>query len=148
MFQINTTNRFGWPSALAALTWAMAAGGVVYWGLLLTAPAALPVVGLASAPMAPSQTMPTVAKVLGHATSVPQAPITSSSVQYQLVGVIASTTGQGSALIAVGGQPPKAYRVGQEVSEGVKLVSLAPKQARLQSNGQDLLLDLPVQNNP
>jgi general secretion pathway protein C len=147
MFQINTTNRFGWSSALAALTWAMAAGGVVYWGLLLTAPAALPVVGLASAPMAPSQSVPTVAKVLGHATSVPQAS-TPSSVQFQLVGVIASTTGQGSALIAVGGQPPKAYRVGQEVSEGVKLVSLAPKQARLQSNGQDLLLDLPVQNNP
>jgi general secretion pathway protein C len=147
MFQINTTNRFGWPSALAALTWAMAAGGVVYWGLLLTAPAALPVVGLASTPMAPSQSVPTVAKVLGHATSVPQAS-TPSSVQYQLVGVIASTTGQGSALIAVGGLPPKAFRVGQEVSEGVKLVSLAPKQARLQSNGQDLLLDLPVQNNP
>jgi len=147
MFQINTTNRFGWPSALAALTWAMAAGGLVYWGLLLTAPAALPVVGLASDPMAPSQSVPTVAKVLGHATSVPQA-ITPSSVQYQLVGVIASTTGQGSALIAVGGQPPKAYRVGQEVSEGVKLVSLAPKQARLKSNGQDLLLELPVQNNP
>ena len=147
MFQINTTNRFGWPSALAALTWATAAGGVVSWGLLLTAPAALPVVGLANAPMAPSQTMPTVAKVLGHATSVPQA-ITPSSVQFQLVGVIASTTGQGSALIAVGGQPPKAYRVGQELSEGVKLVSLAPKQARLLSNGQDLLLDLPVQNNP
>jgi len=147
MFQINTTNRFGWPSALAALTWATAAGGVVYWGLLLTAPAALPVVGLAGAPMASSQSMPTVAKALGHATSLPQAP-TPSSVQYQLVGVIAYTTGQGSALIAVGGQPPKAFRVGQEVSEGVKLISLAPKQARLKSSGQDLVLELPVSGNP
>jgi general secretion pathway protein C len=147
MSKVITMNRFGWPSALAALTWAAAAGGVMYWGLLLTAPAALPVVGLAGAPMASSQSMPTVAKVLGHATSVPQAP-TPSSVQYQLVGVIASTTGQGSALIAVGGLPPKAFRVGQEVSEGVKLVSLAPKQARLKSNGQDLLLELPVPNNP
>jgi len=146
MFQINNTNRFGWPSALAALTWATAAGGVMYWGLLLTAPAALPVVGLSSAPMASSQAMPTVAKAMGHATNLPQAP-TPSSVQYQLVGVIASTTGQGSALIAVGGLPPKAFRVGQEVSEGVKLISLAPKQARLKSNGQDLLLELPIQNN-
>jgi hypothetical protein len=99
MFQINTTNRFGWPSALAALTWATAAGGVVYWGLLLTAPAALPVVGLAGAPMASSQSLPTVAKVLGHVTSVPQA-LTPSSVQFQLVGVIASTTGQGSASVS------------------------------------------------
>ena len=147
MFQINTTNRFGWPSALAALIWAAVAGGVVYWGLLLTAPAALPVVGLASAPMASFQSLPTVAKALGHATSVPQAPTPSSS-QFKLLGVIASTKGLGSALIAVDGQPPKAYRVGQEVSEGVKLVSLAPKQARLKSNGQDLLLELPVPNNP
>jgi general secretion pathway protein C len=147
MFQINTTNRFGWPSALAALTWAMAAGGVMYWGLLLTAPAALPVVGLSSAPMASSQSMSTVAKVLGHAKSVPQAT-TPSSVQYQLVGVIASTKGQGSALIAVGVLPPKAFRVGQEVSEGVKMISLAPKQARLKSNGQDMVLELPISATP
>jgi general secretion pathway protein C len=84
---------------------------------------------------------------LGHATSLPQAPAP-SSVQYQLVGVIASTTGQGSALIAVDGQPPRAFRVGQEVSEGVKLVSLAPKQARLQSNGQDMVLELPSSVTP
>ena len=147
MSKVITMNRFRWPSALAALIWATAAGGVMYWGLLLTAPAALPVVGLASAPIAPSQSMPTVAKVLGHATSLPQAPAP-TSVQYQLVGVIASTTGQGSALIAVGGQPPRAFRVGQEVSEGVKLVSLAPKQARLQSNGQDMVLELPSSVTP
>lgn len=143
MFQINTTNRFGWPSALAALIWATAAGGVVYWGLLLTAPAALPVVGLASVPMAPSQSMPTVAKVLGHAETVPQ-KTPQNSAQYKLMGVIASATGQGSALIAVDGLPPKAFRVGQELSEGVKLVSLTPRQARLQSNGQDLVLELPL----
>jgi general secretion pathway protein C len=84
---------------------------------------------------------------LGHATSVPQAPTPSSS-QFKLLGVIASTKGQGSALIAVDGQPPKAYRVGQEVSEGVKLISLAPKQARLKSNGQDLVLELPSPVTP
>jgi general secretion pathway protein C len=147
MFQINTTNRFAWPHAVAALIWAMAAGGVVFWGLLLTAPAALPVGGLASAPLASSQSMPTVAKALGHATSLPQAP-TPNSASYKLMGVIASSTGQGSALIAVDSLPPKAFRVGQEVSEGVKLVSLSPKQARLKSNGQDMVLELPGLDAP
>ena len=147
MFQIKNMNRFGWPGFLSALIWATAAGGVVYWGLLLTAPAALPVVGLASAPMAPSQSMPTVAKVLGHAETVPS-KTPQNSAQDKLMGVIVSTTGQGSALIAVDGLPPKAFRVGQEVSEGVTLVSLTPKQARLKSNGQDLVLELPAAFNP
>ena len=49
----------------------------------------------------------------------------------QLVGVIASMSGQGSALIAMDGQPPKPYRVGQAVGEGLVLQSLSPKRAQL-----------------
>jgi general secretion pathway protein C len=64
------------------------------------------------------------------------------------LGVIASGTGQGSALIALDGQPPKAFRVGQDVSDGLKLVFLTPRQARLQSSGQALVLDLPASATP
>jgi general secretion pathway protein C len=88
-----------------------------------------------------------VAKALGDAAAVPQAPAQNAA-QYKLLGVIASGTGQGSALIAVDGQPPKAFRVGQDVNDGLKLVSLTPRQARLQSSGQALVLDLPSSGNP
>ena len=140
-------NRFGWPGLLAAAVWAAAAAGVMYWGLLLTAPAALPVVGLASPPDLQGQSTPAVAKALGGGASALQIPAAPSA-QYKLLGVIASDTGQGSALIAVDGQPPKAFRVGQDVNDGLKLVSLTPSQARLQSSGQALVLDLPASGHP
>ena len=89
-----------------------------------------------------------MARALGIAAAAPQAALSSSSAQYQLLGVIASSKGQGSALIAVDGQAPKAFRVGQDVSKGLKLVSLTPRQARLESSGQALVLDLPEYGNP
>jgi general secretion pathway protein C len=88
-----------------------------------------------------------VAKALGGVTLAAQAPALIST-QYKLLGVIASGTGQGSALIAVDDQSPKAFRVGQDVTEGLKLVSLTPRQARLQSSGQALVLDLPATGHP
>jgi general secretion pathway protein C len=51
--------------------------------------------------------------------------------RWQLLGVIADASGQGSALIALDGQAPKAYRVGQSVGEGLVLQSLGPKRAQL-----------------
>jgi general secretion pathway protein C len=51
--------------------------------------------------------------------------------RWQLLGVIADASGQGSALIAMDGQAPKAYRVGQSVGEGLVLQSLGPKRAKL-----------------
>jgi general secretion pathway protein C len=140
-------NRFGWPGLLSALVWAAAAASVVYWVLLLMAPKSVLVVGLTSSPAVQSQSTPSVAKALGDAATVSQALIQNSA-QYKLLGVIASGTGQGSALIAVDGQPPKAFRVGQDVNEGLKLVSLTPRQARLQSSGQALVLDLPASGTP
>ena len=141
------TYRFSWPGLLAALVWAAAAAGVMYWGLLLAAPKTLPVLGLSSPPVLQGQSTPAVAKALGGATAAAQAPALIST-QYKLLGVIASGTGQGSALIAVDDQPPKAFRVGQDVTEGLKLVSLTPRQARLQSSGQALVLDLPATGHP
>ena len=142
-------NRFGWPGLLSALVWAAAAASVVYWVLLLMAPKSVPVVGLTSSPAVQSQSTPSVAKALGDAATVSQAPIQNSA-QYKLLGVIASGTGQGSALIALDGQPPKAFRVGQDVNDGLKLVSLTPRQARLRSSDQALVLvlDLPANGTP
>lgn len=51
--------------------------------------------------------------------------------RYQLWGLVAGASGQGSALIGIDGQPPKAYRVGQALSEGVYLQRLGHRQAQL-----------------
>jgi general secretion pathway protein C len=85
---------------------------------------------------------------LGHQAEPNTSAPTQTSSQHQLLGVIASTSGQGSALIAVDGQPPKAYRVGQSVQEGWTLVSLTARQARLKSNTAEILLELPVLEKP
>jgi general secretion pathway protein C len=71
-----------------------------------------------------------------------------ASSQFKLMGVIASPTGQGSALIATDGQAPKAYRAGQTVQDGWTLVSLTPRQARLKSANAQVTLDLPVSDKP
>ena len=79
---------------------------------------------VATAPLAPR-----LSRALGAtAAASPDAPETG---RLQLVGVIAGTSGQGSALIALDGQAPKAYRVGQAVGNGLVLQRLSPKRAQL-----------------
>jgi len=71
---------------------------------------------------------------VGRALGAVVAPATEAAPQasrFQLMGVIASGSGQGSALIGVDGELPKAYRAGQAVAEGVVLQSLGSREARL-----------------
>jgi general secretion pathway protein C len=70
-----------------------------------------------------------------------------ADLRFQLLGVIAGGSGGGSALISVGGLPPKAFRVGQTVTEGVVLQRLQARRAELgaSSSGQALwTLELPA----
>jgi general secretion pathway protein C len=137
-----------WPGAWAALLGCAAAASVVFW--VLNFPSGMSVQGLPlvqSIGPANSSSSVHMAKVLGHVAALPKVP-TQNSAQYKLMGVIASSTGQGSALIAVNGEPPKAFRVGDDVNQGVQLVSLTPKQARLKTNGQEWVLELPSTNAP
>ena len=84
-----------------------------------------------------------MARALGQAISSDAIPAPQTSTNHKLMGVIASVSGQGSALIATDGQPPKAYRVGQTVQDGWTLVSLTARQARLKSSSAEVLLELP-----
>ena len=117
------------PSLAAVLLWGALAAGVVYWVLHFpaTTTAVLPAVST-SAPAAAPDTVP-MARALGHVQA--QAAVSADSKRFELLGVIASASGQGSALIAIDGQPPKAWRVGQALQEGVYLQKLAPRQAWL-----------------
>jgi general secretion pathway protein C len=144
-----SANASRWLAALSTLVvWAAAAAVVAYWVLQFAG-----VSGRASqAPtvsraMSAEPALANVQKALG-ATSGPAVVATAdASARFALSGVVALSSGQGAALIAVDGQSPKAFKVGQTVAEGLVLQSLGPRQARVGAslNGPALFaLDMPA----
>ncbi len=133
-----------WPGAGAALLWCVAAASAVFWVLNFPSGSAVqgvPVVQSPDPATAASAQQPSVylARAWGVQAPAPQVSIAQSS-RFQLWGVVAGASGQGSALIAVDGQPPRAFRVGQTVTEGVVLQGLGPKQAQLGASAQGAAL--------
>lgn len=129
-----------WPSAWAALLGCTAAASVLFW--VLNFPSGMAVQGLPlvqSTSPAAGPTSVHMAKALGVQAALPDVSIAQSS-RFVLWGLVAGASGQGSALIAVDGQPPRPYRVGQTVTDGVVLQGLAPKQAQLGANAQGAAL--------
>jgi general secretion pathway protein C len=133
-----------WPGAGAALLGCAAAASAVFWVLNFPSGSAVqgvPVVHSAGQATAASALQPSVylARAWGVQAPAPEVSIAQSS-RFQLWGVVAGASGQGSALIAVDGQPPRAFRVGQTVTEGVVLQGLSPKQAQLGASAQGAAL--------
>jgi general secretion pathway protein C len=135
-----------WPGAWAALFWCAAVASAVFWVLNFPSGSVVqgvPLVqGSAQAGSASSvQSSVHMARVWGVQvqTPVPEVSIAQSS-RFQLWGVVAGASGQGSALIALDGQPPRAFRVGQTVTDGVVLQSLGQKQAQLGVSAQGAAL--------
>ncbi|PUE06493.1 hypothetical protein B9Z51_15585 [Limnohabitans sp. T6-5] len=125
-------NRWPWRYGLTLLAWSAAAASLVYWFLqfpvqdgMLPASETLTVSQRTQAPSDAG-----LGRALGVVTATAAAP-TPQAARFQLMGVIAASSGQGSALIGTDGLPPKAYRVGQVVADGVVLQSLEPRLARL-----------------
>lgn len=141
-------NKYWLPKAMAALLGAGAAASVVFFGVQLSTPRALPLVAEpVSLIGSPQDVSASVARAFGVvAPSTLQVTLTDS--QFKLLGLISSASGRGSALIATDGQWPKAYRVGQSVKDDFLLVSLSATQAVLKSPSTQLLLDLPVVDKP
>ena len=129
-----------WPAAGAALLWCAAAASAVFWVLNYPSGSAVqgvPVVQSSDPATTASALQPSVllARAWGVQAPVPEVSIAQSS-RFQLWGVVAGASGQGSALIAVDGQPPRAFRVGQTVADGVVLQSLGRMQAQLGASAQ------------
>jgi general secretion pathway protein C len=133
---------------VTGLIWALAAASVAFWVLMWPTQQA----GVALVPVAATQTKQDThaqtAKALGHAAASKASAELSVNSPFKLMGVIASPTGQGSALIATDGQAPKAFRVGQAVQDGWTLDSLTARQARLKSVNAQVTLELPAPEKP
>ena len=129
---LSSTLTSRWLAGFSTLVvWAAAAAVVAYWALQfagVSGPASqAPTVARSSAA---EPTVADVQKALGAASAPTTAPTDAPS-RFVLSGVVALNSGQGAALIAVDGQAPKAFKVGQSVADGLLLQSLGPRQARL-----------------
>ena len=143
MLQISPIPRSAnlWPGVSAALVGCAAAASVVFW--VLNFPSGNAVQGLplvqSSDPAVSGSSSSHLVRALGVQAALPEVSIAQSS-RFELWGVVAGASGQGSALIAVDGQPPRPFRVGQTVTDGVVLQSLGPKQAQLGARAQGAAL--------
>lgn len=127
--------------------WGLAAASAVYWGMKLgSGPSAVPVAPVA--PSAPASDPAAVARLLGSTpVAAAAAPVASLSSRFTLLGIVAEADGGGAALISVDGKPPKPYRVGATLDEGLVLQSVQPRRATIGSSMQSppaLALDLPL----
>ena len=150
-----------WPALCATAASAMAAYALVSWFLQiqsLSSPASkAPVVMNTASEKAMTDTGPNaqanaqsntqVARVLGAAQPASKDNASSSTPQWNLLGVVAGvSSGQGSALIVVDGQPAKAFLPGQTVAPGWVLHSVGHRLARLAPSLQEapsVTLELP-----
>jgi general secretion pathway protein C len=143
----NSQNRWTVAGATFAV-WALVAASAVYWGLKLTArPAGPPAAPLAVRTPAPANPA-AVARLLGASPVAAAAtPSPSLASRFALVGVVASRSHKGAALIAVDGKPAKPFRVGAAVNEGLVLQSVDSRRAVLAASVDGppvLTLDLPL----
>jgi general secretion pathway protein C len=121
---------------VTALLWLAAAASMVFWVLKWPAWQAVDATVASAVATLDSNALQTqTGRALGYASDTQPRAEQPASTSFKLLGVIASASGQGSALISVDGQPPKAFRVGQVVSEGVTLLKLGPRQASLGPQG-------------
>ena len=156
---IQGSSKSFWPALCALGLGAFAAYTGVAWILQIqsisVAPSAVPNATQAVAPQAAQNAIQSshVAAALGApkaAEGQSGANAASLDRQWSLLGVVAGASGRGSALLAVDGQPPKAYLPGQTVAPGWVLHSVGHRIARLAPSQQDtptLTLELPKTDN-
>lgn len=125
----------GWSRSVTFAVWALVGASAVYWLLKFgAAPAGDSVAPVAAPSAAPADPL-AVARLLGAPDSAAlAAPVASLASRFVLVGVVATDSRRGAALIALDGKPAKPYRVGSTVDDGLVLQSVAPRRAVLGSS--------------
>ncbi len=114
--------------------WLVAAGVVAFWALRLAGSAAA--LAVPAPAVEPVQVdAQALARTLGAGAPVASAAPAAAPVvvsRYALLGVLAGRdSGAGAAVIAVGSEPGRPFRVGSMVEDGVVLQSLSAREARL-----------------
>lgn len=129
--------------------WFLTAASLVFWLLHGPKSEVATQVLLADSlnPNAPEM-FDSMARALGQPVVQEAHSTVQSGSSYQLIGVIASASGHGGALISVDGQSPKAYRVGEEIHDGLALESVFARQAKLKRAGSSVLLELVAVEQP
>ena len=129
------------PSGSAALLWGLSAASAVLWWLHLPN-ADGPETPVASLPQSEqiTQGRGSVGRALGHTGTAVAEP--DEQKRFRLIGVIVISNGQGSALIATDGQPPKPYLIGDALDGVWTLQALSEQGATLKGAGRTLNLDL------
>lgn len=127
----NLHNRWAVAGATFVL-WALVAASAVYWGLKFTARSggipSVPAAARAPAPADPAA----VARLLGASpAAAAQSPVASLASRFTLVGVVASRSHAGAALISVDGKAAKPFRVGSAVDDRLVLQSVESRRAVL-----------------
>ena len=122
-----------WPAATATvMLWGAAAASIVFWGLRLTAPADAAAPPAVAGPAVVAVDSTTLARFLGGVSTDPVIATTPDAAsRFALFGVIADTDGQGVALIAVDGKPPRPFRIGSPLGGSYLLQSVGPRAATL-----------------
>jgi general secretion pathway protein C len=125
---------------LTFAVWALVAGSGLFWGLRLFVQAP----GLPDSAQAPASRVALggdLGRLLGmtEQPSEDEEPADDGAGKFQLLGVVApppsAHSSQGVALIAVGGQPAKAYRTGAKVDDTTVLLSVSRRGAELGPHG-------------
>jgi general secretion pathway protein C len=122
------------PLLLSLLCLILLAASLAYWILQLYQPPQRPI---AAAPHAaqPDPPVDAAAALFGGQLAV------ASATNFQLTGVIASGRDSVAILVAEGA-PPKALKVGREISPGVKLAEVHPRYVMLSDGGALKRVDL------
>ena len=145
-----------WIRFATFLVWLLAAGCIVYWALKFVSGPAAPLSAAVAAPTSGAGGVDALAlaKGLGGGQApisanptTAAAPIALQASRFVLTGVVVQKSNrQGVALIAVDGKPPRPYRVGTPLADGVVLHSVSPGKAILSASVDappSLSLELP-----
>lgn len=145
----NSGNRWAMAGTTFVL-WGLVAASAVYWGMKLGSGSRGVPAATASNGMAPIDPL-AIARLLGSSPSTAAAPAPSVASRFALIGVVASASHEGAALIAVDGKPPKPFRVGAPVDEGLVLQSVDARKATLAAKIDGppaITLELPLRKTP
>ncbi|MDE1980889.1 MAG: general secretion pathway protein GspC [Betaproteobacteria bacterium] len=126
-----------WMPALASISAAALLAAVLgFWAMRLFAPAPLPLPSAVLQERTDSSGLVWSGLFSGRNVG----PIV-------LRGVVAAGPADSAAVLSVNGAPGRAYRVGQEVAPGVRLVAVDTRSAVLERNGVRETLPLPARGS-